>query len=302
MNGVAVVDKPRGLTSHDVVARAKRIMGAKKAGHAGTLDPLATGVLVVCVGEATKLARFFSQETKEYEATMLLGVRTDTLDIDGTVESESSVSVGPDEVAAVIAGLTGKREQAPPRYSAVKYQGKSLYKWARKGVAIEPAPREVEVFSATLLEVAIPHVRFFVSCSKGTYIRSLCAEVGEALGCGACLCELRRTKSGQFTAEEAVPLEEVTSATLKPMGQCLPHFASVEVAEDLARKLREGYQPVADIMKMYHISSLARGDMIKFLSWEGSLITVAEMMCAGEELESLPGDRQVVRVLRVFNN
>ncbi|HLZ19036.1 MAG TPA: tRNA pseudouridine(55) synthase TruB, partial [Smithellaceae bacterium] len=202
-----VIDKPAGLTSHDVVSRVKRILGAQKAGHTGTLDPMATGVLPVCIGEATKLARFLSLENKTYRATMLLGVRTDTQDIEGKVTQKSDILVAEENIRRVLAAMVGKIKQIPPAYSALKHKGKPLYKYARQGEFPEIAPRDVEIFNIHIKDISLPNVTFEVSCSKGTYIRTLCADAGEALGCGACLSGLRRLQSGFFTEDAAVSME-----------------------------------------------------------------------------------------------
>ncbi|MDP2840402.1 MAG: tRNA pseudouridine(55) synthase TruB, partial [Syntrophales bacterium] len=198
MNGVVVVDKPSGPTSRDVVVEVRRALGIRKAGHTGTLDPLATGVLPVCINEATKLVQFLALDDKEYRVTLRLGVRTDTLDTDGRLLTQEEPRVSREQVEAVLNGLKGRRAQLPPRYSAVKVRGKALYDWTRRGIDVEAPAREVEIYDIRIEEVRLPEVTFAVSCSKGTYIRSLCAEAGEALGCGGCMSGLRRTRSGNF--------------------------------------------------------------------------------------------------------
>ncbi|HEX7416157.1 MAG TPA: tRNA pseudouridine(55) synthase TruB, partial [Smithellaceae bacterium] len=207
MNGIVIIDKPAGKTSHDIVSEVKKIMDAKKAGHTGTLDPMATGVLPICLNEATKLAQFLSGENKEYLATMLLGVKTDTLDTEGEVTGQSDKFVRDEEIKAALKQMVGKIRQVPPAYSAVKYCGKPLYKYARKGIFLETAAREVEIYSIVVEDISFPRVTFQIVCSKGTYIRTLCSDVGDLLGCGACLCGLRRLRSGLFSADMAVSLE-----------------------------------------------------------------------------------------------
>jgi tRNA pseudouridine55 synthase len=233
MNGVIVIDKPAGRTSRAVVVEVQRTLGIKKAGHTGTLDPLATGVLPVCINEATKLVQFLALDTKEYRATLLLGVRTDTLDTEGRVIAREEPRVTRQQVEDALHSLTGKREQLPPLYSAVKFRGKPLYEWTRQGIPVVQLPREVEVYGIRIDEVRLPEVTFTVSCSKGTYIRSLCAEVGEALGCGGCMSALRRTRSGCFHEEMALVTEGMTeeekrelfTTHLTPMGELLPGLA-----------------------------------------------------------------------------
>ncbi|MEI7639430.1 MAG: tRNA pseudouridine(55) synthase TruB, partial [Syntrophus sp. (in: bacteria)] len=171
MNGVVVIDKTPGMTSHDVVLDVRRVSGVKKAGHTGTLDPLATGVLPVCIGEATKLVPFLVSATKDYRVSMLLGVRTDTLDIEGAVLEEKKPQVTDQSIEDALRGFLGRIEQIPPRYSAIKVRGKALYKWARQGIVVDPPPRMVEIYRLTVEEVSLPYVTFSMSCSGGTYVR-----------------------------------------------------------------------------------------------------------------------------------
>jgi tRNA pseudouridine55 synthase len=310
MNGVLVIDKPSGRTSRDVVEEVKRALGISKAGHTGTLDPLATGVLPVCINEATKLVQFLALDSKDYRATLLLGVRTDTLDTDGKVITREEPHVTRDQVENALLGLVGKREQTPPRYSAVKFRGRPLYDWARRGIDVDQVPREVEVYHIQIEEVRLPEVTFAVSCSKGTYIRSLCAEVGEQLGCGGCMSALRRTRSGSFRegmalSTESSPKEErreLFAANLIPMTGLLPELAGISVDRLLAEKLRNGYQPEGVVLARYHIPFIAAGDVIKFILDDTHLVAVGRMLCASEDLASCEGKRQAVKILRVFND
>ncbi len=212
MHGVLLLDKPSGITSFQAVSRLKRAMGGVKTGHSGTLDPLATGLLVVLAGEATKIAPYLDEEPKEYEALMRLGLTTDTYDLEGQVMEEREVEADDRSILEVLAGMAGKQEQVPPPYSAAKVKGKPLYKYARAGIEVEARTREIEVFSLEVGEIrrrdGACDVRLRVSCSRGTYIRSICHEAGRRLGCGACLEELRRTRAGSFSLERALTLEE----------------------------------------------------------------------------------------------
>ena len=310
MNGVIVIDKPSGPTSRDVVEEVKRALGVRKAGHTGTLDPLATGVLPVCLDEATKLVQFLALDSKEYRATLLLGVRTDTLDTGGSVLTREEPRVTREQVEAVLGGLTGKRKQVPPRYSAVKVRGKALYDWTRRGIDVEAPSREVEVYNIRIEEIRLPEVTFAVSCSKGTYIRSLCAEVGETLGCGGCMSALRRTRSGDFREEAAVTLEGLTreekrerlAAHLLPPAELLPDLAVIDVDLPLAEKLRNGYQPEGEVLTRYHIPFLVAGDVVKITLHDEHLVAVARMLCASDELASRGEKRQAVKILRVLGN
>jgi tRNA pseudouridine55 synthase len=309
MNGVIVIDKPSGPTSRDVVEEVKRTLGIRKAGHTGTLDPLATGVLPVCINEATKLVQFLALDDKEYRATLLLGVRTDTLDTEGRVIFREEPRVTREQVEEALMGLTGRREQAPPRYSAVKFRGRALYDWARRGIDVEALPREVEVYNVRIEEVRLPEVTFTVSCSKGTYIRSLCAEVGETLGCGGCMSVLRRIRSGCFREEQALTMEGMKAlekksslaAHLMPMTEVLPGMAVIDADTALADKLRNGYQPDGEILARYHIPFLGAGDVIKFTNGR-RLVAIGRMLCASDELVSGESKKQTVRILRVFND
>ena len=249
-----IIDKPSGKTSHDVVAEVKRLLQADKVGHTGTLDPLATGVLPILINEGTKLSPFLVTDTKEYRATILLGVTTDTLDITGEVLSETVPDVRREEVIGAICGLVGVRRQVPPVYSAVKFKGKPLYRWARKGVAVTPEARTIEVYSVEIVDMDLPRVTFTVSCSKGTYIRSLCADIGETLGCGATLYALRRTRSGVFSIEAALSLEglsgdqkrdRLTEGLISP-AEAISGLKALYVDEPLAKKIREGCQLTGD--------------------------------------------------------
>ena len=204
------------------------------------------------------------------------------------------------------------REQVPPRYSAVKFRGRPLYEWARRGIEVEQLPRDVEVYSVRVDEIRLPEVTFTVSCSKGTYIRSLCAEVGEMLGCGGCMSALRRIRSGSFREEMALALapEGMTAderrerllARLVPMTDLLPGLPVIAVDQPLAERLRNGYQPDDEVLARYHIPFLAAGDVVKFILDEKHLVAVVRMLRASDELASEGGAGQAVRILRVFND
>lgn len=308
MNGVVIVDKPRGRTSAHVAREVRKILNAKKAGHTGTLDPMATGVLPVCMNEATKLVQFLSGDVKDYQATMLLGVETDTLDVEGRVLSRHEPVVREEDIEDVLRNAQGQRTQIPPRYSAVKVQGRALYHWARKGIFVEPPPRTVIIHRLTLLNVRLPYVSFFVSCSKGTYIRSLCADLGERLGCKACLAELRRTRSGRFMEAEAVSLEDLKNRGAVPegrwvsMAEALSDYASIPVNENIAAKLKDGYQPFVEDISGNNMPSLDAGDMVKFVIGRETLVAVGEMLCAYKDGHALNRKDRFARIVRVFSH
>ena len=210
IHGVVNIKKEKGFTSHDVVAKLRGIVGQKKIGHTGTLDPDATGVLPVCLGKATKLCDMLTDKSKTYETVLLLGKTTDTQDISGEVLSESSLdNIDNDAVRKCIGEFVGDYLQVPPMYSALKVNGKKLYELARQGIEVERKARPVVIHEINILEMDLPRVRMEVSCSKGTYIRTLCHDIGQKLGCGACMEELIRTKVSQFVIAESYTLGQV---------------------------------------------------------------------------------------------
>lgn len=214
MNGILIVDKPKGMTSHDVVNIARKVFNTKKVGHAGTLDPIATGVLIILVGEATKKSDTLLNDDKSYAATLRLGLATDTGDASGKV-TKTCLTEGltPETVEDAVMSFVGEIEQVPPMYSAVKFKGKTLYKWARKGVEVPRKARKINIKEISIKEITIPDVMFEVTCSKGTYIRQLCADIGDKLGSCGHMAELRRTRSGQYDISRAITLDKLKTLT-----------------------------------------------------------------------------------------
>ncbi len=242
-SGLLIVDKPAGMTSAAVVARVKRSLGARKVGHAGTLDPMATGVLVLCVGDATKIAGFLLADDKAYDGELELGVATDTLDADGTVtarDADGAARVTRAQLVDAMATLTGDIDQVPPMYSALKQGGVRLHALARAGVEVDRPPRQVRIDRFQLLAFESPRARFAVDCSKGTYVRSLVRDIGAALGCGAHLTALRRTRSGRFDLSRARPPDEATAADLVSIADALAHLPAVVVPADEVRRVTDG--------------------------------------------------------------
>ena len=237
-SGLLLVDKPRGITSHDAVSRVRRSLGIRKVGHSGTLDPLATGLLVMGVGRGTRLLRFLSEFPKLYEGTGVLGVETTTLDSEGDVVREAPVAVTEPELRATIASFLGDIQQAPPAYSAVKVGGERSYKAARRGEAVDPPPRRVHVYAFNVRNFDSPRFDFRVRCSGGTYVRSLVAGVGHALECGAHVTALRRTAVGPFGVEEARPPDD--PGPLLPLERAVEHLAAVTLHEEEARVAAHG--------------------------------------------------------------
>jgi len=245
--GILLLDKPSGPTSHDLVQIVRRGTGEKKVGHAGTLDPLATGLLIVCVGAATRLSDYMRDKDKRYRARVRLGQTTDTYDADGAITSESATLPERDAVEAALTHFRGVIQQRPPAYSAVKRGGKKAYELARAGVAVELAPRPVEIHSLELLDWAPPDFTLDVTCSAGTYIRSLAHDLGQRLGCGAHLTALRRLASGNFTVNQAVTLDELRKlfgsnweSCLRRADEALPDWPELRLADDAVQRLVHG--------------------------------------------------------------
>ena len=207
MNGIVIVDKPQGWTSQDVTARLRRVFNTRRIGHGGTLDPMATGVLPVFVGRATRGVEFFEHAEKVYETVLRPGLTTDTEDITGTVLTEQDAFVTGEMLDEVLPKFRGEIMQVPPMYSALKVNGQKLYDLARRGKEVERQPRPITIHELTLLGMDAEGIHLRVRCSKGTYIRTLCKDIGEALGCGGCMAALRRVEAGEYTQTEAVPLQ-----------------------------------------------------------------------------------------------
>ena len=245
MNGIVIVDKPQGWTSQDVTARLRRVFNTRRIGHGGTLDPMATGVLPVFVGRATRGVEFFEHAEKTYETTLRLGLTTDTEDTTGTVLETRDVHISETEMSEILSQFRGKIMQVPPMYSALKINGQKLVDLARKGKTVERQPREIEIIELELLEFAGSTARLRVRCSKGTYIRTLCKDIGEALGCGGCMAELRRVQAGEYTAEEAVPLQVLLDTDkpeeyLRPVDSMFRNYPAVTLSSNQEKRCRNG--------------------------------------------------------------
>jgi len=278
MNGILNIDKPQGWTSHDVVARVRRLSGQKQVGHAGTLDPLATGVLLVCLGQATRVSEYLMRGRKVYRAAVHLGLSTDTYDAGGRVTTTApQVSVTLSQLEEALAAFVGRIEQTPPMYSALKHQGAPLYRLARQGKTVERKPRPVEIYDLKLLDWSSPVLTIEVTCSPGTYIRSLAHDLGQRLGCGAHLSSLVRLASGHFTLDEAISLEALSEAfatgrwveLLRPLDEALLDFEAITFDCQAERRIRLG-QPVPG-PKPSSSSSLCRA-----YSTEGRLIALLQ--------------------------
>ncbi len=278
MNGLLIIDKPAGITSHDVVARVRRALKTKRVGHTGTLDPFATGVMVVLVGKATRLAQFLDKDEKEYEAVVKFGFETDTGDNTGQRTADSALQA--EEIAerlenidweSVLQKFRGSIEQIPPMYSAKKVEGKKLYELARQGVEIERKPVTVNIAKLELIDSALrtPHSAVLrVACSAGTYIRTLAEEIGREIGVGAHLTALRRTRAGRFSIDEATRLDEVSEADLRPVEQAVEHLPEFVLREDRVAKTLNG-------MSTRDLSgTFTEGQQIRMTSPTGELIAI----------------------------
>ena len=278
LNGILLVDKPEGLTSAEVVRRVKKVLSVDKIGHLGTLDPFASGLLPLCLGTGTKIAQFLSAERKAYTGTIRLGVETETLDVTGAVICTTPVPTCEQEVLRDLERrFSGEYWQTPPMYSALKRHGVPLYKLARRGVVVEREPRKVLIEGFTLTRMSEDTLTFSLSCSKGTYIRALAADLGAALGCGAHLLSLRRTAFGPFSISQAIPLpclgsrERPEALPLLPPAQALRHYRMVTISSQAADQLRRGQQEI-----LYALPAAeAAHETVRLLTPEGELVAVA---------------------------
>ncbi|MBE3144334.1 MAG: tRNA pseudouridine(55) synthase TruB [Planctomycetes bacterium] len=276
ISGVLVIDKPIGLTSHDVVQIVRKGTNIRRAGHTGTLDPRASGVLVILIGPAVRLSEFVSASDKRYQAVIRLGQTTDTYDADGHVTSTSPVDITEEQFENALKQFIGEIEQVPPPYSAVKVKGRKAYEMAREGEEVNLQPRKIQVYNLDLLEWAPPEAVIDVYCSSGTYVRSLAHDMGEALGCGAHLVGLRRTKSGRFTLRDAVPLRKLRETFdngtwyqfLIPAAEALSDWPAIELSQTQVENVRHGHRIPADPEK----GKIARG-----ISEQGELVALLEL-------------------------
>ena len=284
ISGVLVVDKPVGMTSHDVVQAIRMGTGIRRAGHTGTLDPRASGVLVILVGPAVRLSEYVSASDKRYQAVIRLGASTDTYDADGrfTQQANAPVNVTEQQFEETLKQFIGEIEQTPPPYSAVKVQGRRAYDMARQGEEVDLAPRKITVHHLEVLEWAPPEVVVDVHCSSGTYVRSLANDMGNALGCGAYLIGLRRTKSGRFSLRDATPLRKLQEAfqagnwyqLLIPAAEALADWPAIELDPDQVEAIKHGHRVAA--------AEDAKG-MVRGVSMAGELVALLELDEAAHE-------------------
>ncbi|MCJ7694625.1 MAG: tRNA pseudouridine(55) synthase TruB [Anaerolineaceae bacterium] len=277
ISGVLVVDKPVGMTSHDVVQAIRNGTKIRRAGHTGTLDPRASGVLVVLIGPAVRLSQYVSASDKRYQAIIELGISTDTYDADGEVTGRSPVEISVQEFETALSGFVGEIEQKPPSYSAIKVGGRKAYEMARNGEEVELEPRKINVYSLELLEWDPPEAVVDVYCSSGTYVRSLANDLGDILGCGANLIGLRRTKSGQFALRDAVPLRKLLEAFTAgdwykyviPAAEALSDWPSIELTYEQVDEVKHGHRITSDM-------EVPEGKLARAISQQGELVALME--------------------------
>ncbi|MBE7557857.1 tRNA pseudouridine(55) synthase TruB [bacterium] len=303
--GVLNIDKPAGMTSHDVVDHVRKAAHMRKVGHTGTLDPMATGVLPLCLGRATRIAQFLIAEDKEYRVRMRLGLVTDSQDTTGKViEERDPGELDPARVAAVLEGFVGERRQIPPMISAKHHEGKRLYELAREGVEVEREPITITVHEILFHGICGREVEFTVACGKGTYIRTLCHDMGQALGVGAAMSGLVRTRCGALRVEDAVPLAELTSresveSHLCSMAEALSTMAGVQVDARQVGLLRNG-QPATGGGVLAVLGEFGMGARVRILDAGGHLVAVGKSLISSANLDRLGGNLHVVQPLRVL--
>ena len=295
-DGILVVDKEPGPSSFKVVEKIKGLIRAKKVGHAGTLDPFATGVLVVLINQGTKLSPFLMSHDKVYKASLMLGIETDTQDVTGRIiDKRDSSGLTYEMIKRSTTQFMGAIKQVPPSYSAVHHNGKRAYQLARNGIAFDLQPKDIRIDYINILSIDLPYVNFEVRCSSGTYIRTLAADLGRSLGVGAHLASLRRIKSGPFHVDDAVTLKQIThylsndtiDEVIVSLRNALQGMMEVEISDELAKKIKNGYQPNWREISLDRLSSFDSGDYLKAIT--------------GEQLTAiLKKDEDGYRVIKVF--
>ena len=282
MNGIIVLNKPKGKTSHDMVSFLRRVTGIKKIGHTGTLDPDATGVLPMCIGKATKAADMLTDSDKAYRTQLILGATTDTQDASGNILTTSEAEVTEEQIKETVSKYIGEISQIPPMFSAIKKDGKKLYELARRGISVEREPRKVTIYDIKIIEIAENTVTLDVACSKGTYIRTLCEDIGKALGCGAYMNTLVRTKSagftlaGSYTAEEIEKMKEqgILEKALLPLDAIFEEYEKLKLDEKRSRLVKSGVRIRANAMK--------NGKTYRVYDEKGAFLCISE--CKNGEL------------------
>lgn len=310
MDGIVIVDKPKGATSFAVVKEVKAIFGARKVGHGGTLDPLATGVLPLFINRATKLVPFLMNGTKRYRATMKLGIETDTQDQEGRVISESKhIPEDHQQILQALSSFTGTRKQIPPMFSALKVNGTPLYKFARRGISLERKPRTIYIHALTVIDITPPFVTFEVTCSAGTYVRTLCADTGKKLSCGAHLTELTRLQSGLFHMEDATTLDRLRATTTVPapqnsllsLNKSFKNLPNLKVGSNFMSLLKQRRIASVSQVKNVFSTTLNKGDLLKVSSPGDPHIALVHSLMDSHKLLKSPATNQAWKLVCFFN-
>jgi len=310
MDGILIIDKPGGITSYRVVEQVKKTFIAKKVGHGGTLDPLATGVLPIFLNRATKLAPFLMNGIKKYRATMTLGIETDTLDREGKITAESThIPEDHSRIGATIHSFTGTIEQIPPMFSALKHKGTPLYKLARKGITLNRKPRNVIIHEINLKEINLPHVTVDVCCSSGTYVRSLCADIGKKLGCGAHLTELKRLQSGNFRLDDAIRLDQLSQFAeqralkkkLVSLSKSFDNLPTVRVDHQVVTILKKSRVVPVGCLRETPLPPIKKGDVFQAPCQGNHLIAVVQSLINHANVTTMPDTERAWKLVCFFN-
>lgn len=310
MDGILIIDKPSGMTSYQVVKKVKKTFKATKVGHGGTLDPLATGVLPIFLNRATKLSAFLMNGIKKYRATMELGIETDTLDRDGKITAESNCI--PEDhhlIITTINSFKGTIEQIPPMFSALKYKGTPLYKLARRGITLNLKARKVIIHEINVHEIILPHITFEVCCSSGTYVRTLCADVGKKLGCGAHLTGLKRLQSGNFLLDDSISLDQLNNLAeqnslkknLFSLSKSFDNLPNVMVKNQVATILKKSRTVPVSCLRDTPLPSMKKGDFFKAPCQGDNLIAIVQSLINNNSFSMMPDKERAWKLVCFFN-
>lgn len=303
MNGAFILNKPEGITSNGALSRVKKLLNVKKAGHTGTLDPFATGVLPILLNEATKVIPYLKDSVKEYTGTIELGVTTDTLDKTGNIICKNKVGkISESDIVKCFNKYKGNIKQMPPMFSAIKKKGVRLYSLARKGISVERELRDITVEKLELLDYSSPHVRFYVKCSRGTYVRSLSRDIGNELRCGGHLKALKRISSGQFSIDDSFTIEDAANSNFKiiELNDLLGHLRSVEVSDQLSGMIRDGKKLLKSCFTGVAFPTFEKSEILTVKN-NGDLIAITEAQVSSSEAGCLDDEDVVLKTLRVIN-
>jgi len=304
--GGLVINKPTGITSHDTLDKLRNLLPKISIGHTGTLDPQAEGVLFALLGKATKISSFIENWDKEYLAEIKLGVRTDTYDLEGKIlEAVEEIQVTESEIKESVGSLVGEISQTPPLYSAIKYKGKKLYEYARAGVEVKPKKRKVTIKNLEIVNINLPYVELKISCSKGTYIRSIANDIGEKLGCGAVLASLVRTKVGPYNLEQALTLEKAEEICdqnkildyIIPISEILKDFPRIVVEEGCEKRIKNGMELKRE--NLTSVDGFQAGQTVKITNTKGEVLALGKFLISSVELDKTNTGKnfQYLRVL-----